>query len=65
MNEVLITRVENIVAKEEIAHYEQILLLSQCFQKSSAAKASESVCMLERVKHQAYRSQQSRTIEIV
>ena len=26
-------RVENTVAKEEIAHYEQFLLLQQCFQR--------------------------------
>ena len=37
-------RVENIVAKGEIAHYEQVLLLAQCFQKSSAAETSKSVC---------------------
>ena len=36
--------------KEEIAHFEQFPLLSQCFKKSSAAEASESVCMWERVK---------------
>ena len=33
----LFNRVENIVAKGEITHYEQFRLLSQCFQKSSAA----------------------------
>ena len=38
------------MAKGEIACFEQFLLLSQCFQKSSAAEASESVDMLERVK---------------
>ena len=42
--------VENIVAKGEIAHYEQFLLLQHCFQKSSAAEASESVYMSERDK---------------
>ena len=42
--------VENIVAKGGIACFEQFLLLSQCFQKSSAADASESVYMWERVK---------------
>ena len=36
----LLKGVENIVAKEEIAHYEQFLLLPHCFQKSSAANAS-------------------------
>ena len=29
----LLNRVENIVTKGEIAHHEQFLLLSQCFQK--------------------------------
>ena len=36
-------RLENIVAKREIAHYEQIPFWPQCFQKSSAAEASESI----------------------
>ena len=39
------------MAKGEIAHYEQFLLLSLCFQKPSAAEASESVCMRERDRH--------------
>ena len=30
-------RVENIVGKREIARYEQFLLFSQCFQKTSTA----------------------------
>ena len=38
------------MAKDEIARLEQFLLLIQCFQKSSAAEASESVCLLVRVK---------------
>ena len=38
-------KVENIVAKGEIAHDEQLLLLPQCFQKLSASNESESVCM--------------------
>ena len=33
--------VENMVAKGEIARFEQFLLSSQCFQKSSAANATE------------------------
>ena len=37
------------MAKGEIAHYEQFLLLSQCFQMSSAAEMSESFYMRERV----------------
>ena len=32
---------ENIVVKEEIAHYEQFLLFPQCFQKLPVADASE------------------------
>ena len=32
---------ENIVTDEEIAHYEQFLHLSQCYQKLSAAHASK------------------------
>ena len=36
-------KVENIVAKGEIAHYEQFLILPQCFQMSSASEASEGV----------------------
>ena len=39
--------VENIVAKGEITHHKQIPLLTQRFQKLSAA--SKSVCMWERV----------------
>ena len=41
--------VENIVPKEEISHYEQLLLMSQWFQKSTAAEASESVGLWEKV----------------
>ena len=36
---------ENIVVKEEIARFEQFLLLTVCFQKPSAAEASERVFM--------------------
>ena len=49
MNEYLLDKIENIVAKGEIARFEKFLLLSQCFQKSSAADASESVYMRERI----------------
>ena len=38
------------MANGEIAHYEQLLHLSQCFHKSFAAESSESVCMWERAK---------------
>ena len=50
MKEQLLNKVETIVKKGEIAHYKQILPLSQCFLKSSAAEALESACMLERLK---------------
>ena len=43
---------KNFVAKGEIACFEQLLLLSQYFQKSSAVEASESVYILESVKTQ-------------
>ena len=33
--------VENIVGKEEIAHYKQFLLFPHCFQKLSSADASK------------------------
>ena len=33
--------VENIVGKEEIAHYEQFHLFPQCFQKLSVVDASK------------------------
>ena len=39
---------EDIVAKVEIAHYEQFLLFPHCFQKSSAAETPESVRLLTR-----------------
>ena len=35
------------MARGENAHFEQFPLLSQCFQKSTAAEASESVYMWE------------------
>ena len=49
MNVLSLYRVENIVAKGEIAHQEQLLLLPQCFQKPSASEPSESFCMWVRV----------------
>ena len=48
MNDVLLKEVENVVAKGEIVRFEQCFLSPECFQKSSAAEASESVCMRER-----------------
>ena len=50
MKTFLLIIVENIVSKGEIARIEQFLLLSQSFQMSSAAEASESVYMRERDK---------------
>ena len=44
-----LNRVENIVTKGETARYEQFLLFSHVFKKSSAAEASESVYMRESV----------------
>ena len=38
----MLNKVENIVAKGEIAHHEQFHLWWQCFQKSSAASASNA-----------------------
>ena len=38
----LLNKIESIVENEEIAHYEQFLLLPQWFQNSSAAEAWES-----------------------
>ena len=43
----LLKKVGNIVAKGVIACFEQFLLLSQCFQKSSASEAVESIYMWE------------------
>ena len=40
--------VENIVAKDEIAHF---LHLPKCFQKLLAAMVSESDCMWERINY--------------
>ena len=42
--------VENTVGKEEIAHYEQVLLFPQCFQKDCFPGASKGVIVLEWVK---------------
>ena len=42
-------KVESIVAKGAIARFEEIFLLSQSFQTSSAADASRCVYRLERV----------------
>ena len=35
---------KNIVTKEETAHYVQFILLSHCFQKSSAAGIKMCIC---------------------
>ena len=42
-------RVENIVGKEEIVHYEQFLLFPQCFQKLSIVDALKQVSMEQRI----------------
>ena len=41
MNEYILNKVENMMAKGEIACIEQFLLLTQCFQKSYAADELE------------------------
>ena len=43
-------KVENIVAKGEIARFEQFLLFHYVIKTPSAAEASESVYMRERIK---------------
>ena len=52
----LLKEVENIVLKGEIACFEQFLLLPECFQKSSAADASESIYNRKRVNHNNFKS---------
>ena len=47
MNFQLWNRVENNVAKEDIAYYEQFQISPQCFQKLSATEVSDSVFMWE------------------
>ena len=50
----LLLKVENIVEKREIARFELFFLKKNCdyvFKKPSAAEASESVYMRERVKY--------------
>ena len=44
----LLNNDENIVAKGQIAHYEQFRHLSQCFQMLSAAEASKTVCIFNK-----------------
>ena len=46
MKVLLLNRVENIVAKEEISHYDKFLLRLQCFQMSSAVAVPKSVYTL-------------------
>ena len=47
MKEELSNEVENIVAKGEIARYEQFLFLPKCFQELSSVDASQYVDMWE------------------
>ena len=49
MKVIVLNRVDNKVAKGEIAHDEQYLLLSQCFQKMSAPGLSKKINMCEKV----------------
>ena len=35
----------------EIAHHEQYVFLSQCFQNASSAEATESIYMYKRINH--------------
>ena len=55
--------VEHIIAKGEIARFEQFLLLSKCFQYASAAEATESVYMWERVKRSHTQSDRRRILK--
>ena len=43
MDNVIRLKVENIVAKGEIACFEQFLLLSPCFQKQMQGRQKESI----------------------
>ena len=45
MKEQLLNKVKNIMAKGEIAHYEQFLPLPYCCLKLSAVEGSERVSM--------------------
>ena len=47
-------RVENIVGKGGIAHYEQFLLFPQCFQKTCTADMLKQRLFWERVKALAH-----------
>ena len=40
--------IEELKTRENV-YYEQFLLLPKCFQKLTAAEASENICLLERV----------------
>ena len=50
LKEPLLNKDEKLVEKGVIDHNEHFILLSQCFQKSSTAEASEIVCLWERIK---------------
>ena len=47
MQEHLLIKAENIVAKWESAQKKQFLDVLQCFQKSSGAEALKNVCVLQ------------------
>ena len=59
----MLEKVKNIVAKGDIAYYQQYLLLSQCFQKLSATYLSKCVCKWDRAKECLYQEIGSHTIE--
>ena len=47
----LFNRIENIVAKVEIANYEQYVFLTQCFQNRLLQILEDTlICLLQRVK---------------
>ena len=50
MKEKLLNKVWNIIAKGEMAEYEQFLFLPQCLQESYAAELPKSIYRLEMVK---------------
>ena len=50
MKEHLLNTFENIVAKREVAYYEQFIFLPQCFQKLSSAESEYNVGKCSRFK---------------
>ena len=60
----ILNRADNIVAKEEIAAYEQFLLLPQCFRKSSAEDVSQFIFMIKRVNSCNYLLNKNALVEV-